>query len=184
VVSYVNQGIFGGALRQKLAETVTRQVRLGALVEQLPSESNRVRIDSAFRDALGNPRPVIDYSFSPYSLAGLEKFEYVASQVWQRTGVQECTDYTWLASQPLGFQIVGYRGNAFAVMGAGHIVGTHRMGSSRLDSVVNTKLRTWDHPNLYLAGCGNMPTIGTSNPSLTAAALTFVAAEQILRDLK
>jgi len=28
----------------------------------------------------------------------------------------------------------------------------------------------WDHDNLYLVGCGNMPTIGTSNPSLTMTA--------------
>jgi choline dehydrogenase-like flavoprotein len=45
-------------------------------------------------------------------------------------------------------------------------------------------MRTWDHPNLFLAGCGNMPTLGTSNPTLTMAALTFKAAEAMLNQLE
>jgi choline dehydrogenase-like flavoprotein len=49
--------------------------------------------------------------------------------------------------------------------------------------VVNPKQQTWDHSNLYLAGCGNMVTLGTSNPTLTMSALAFWAAENILRDL-
>ncbi|MBO9635375.1 MAG: GMC family oxidoreductase, partial [Chitinophagaceae bacterium] len=52
------------------------------------------------------------------------------------------------------------------------------------DSVVNKDCRTWDHENLYLAGCGNMPTLGTSNPTLTTTALTFKAAEAILKHLE
>ncbi len=178
----VAAGLFGAALRQKLAETVTRQVRLGALIEQLPSASNRVRIDPAYVGPLGIPKPVIHYDIESYSLAGCEAFVSVATQVWKRTGVDEKTDYTALAGGP--FQILGHQGAAFALMGAGHVVGTHRMGKSRLDSVVAPSGRTWDHANLYLVGCGNMPTIGTSNPTLTAAALTYVAAEHVMRDLR
>jgi choline dehydrogenase-like flavoprotein len=44
-------------------------------------------------------------------------------------------------------------------------------------------MRCWEHPNLYLVGCGAMPTFGTSNPTLTMAALTYRAADSILRDL-
>ncbi len=178
----VAAGLFGAALRQALASTVPRQVRLGALIEQLPDPSNRVSIDPAYPGPLGIPKPVIRYNIDSYSLAGMRAFAFVASQVWKRTGVEKHTDYTALAGG--SFQILGYEGEAFAVMGAGHVVGTHRMGKSRLDSVVNPAGRTWDHPNLYLAGCGNMPTIGTSNPTLTAAALTYVAAEHVVRDLK
>jgi choline dehydrogenase-like flavoprotein len=58
------------------------------------------------------------------------------------------------------------------------------MGSSAHDSVVNREQRTWDHSNLFLVGCGNMPTLGTSNPTLTMAALTFWAAENIIKDLR
>jgi choline dehydrogenase-like flavoprotein len=49
--------------------------------------------------------------------------------------------------------------------------------------VVNLKQRAWEHDNLYLAGCGNMRTIATSNPTLTMAALTLWAADNIQSDL-
>jgi choline dehydrogenase-like flavoprotein len=58
------------------------------------------------------------------------------------------------------------------------------MGKSPHKSVVDQRQRTWDHDNLYLAGCGNMPTLGTSNPTLTMAALAFWAAENIIEDLR
>ena len=57
------------------------------------------------------------------------------------------------------------------------------MGTKPDNSVVNPDQRTWDHDNLYLIGCGNMPTLGTSNPTLTMSALTFKAAEAILKHL-
>jgi choline dehydrogenase-like flavoprotein len=58
-------------------------------------------------------------------------------------------------------------------------MGGHRMGSHPKHSVVNADLRSWDHPNLYLVGCGSMTTSGTSNPTLTAAALSCLAADRI-----
>jgi choline dehydrogenase-like flavoprotein len=57
------------------------------------------------------------------------------------------------------------------------------MGTSPNNSVVDRRQRTWAHENLYLAGCGNMPTIGTSNPTLTMSALAFWLAENILQAL-
>ena len=43
--------------------------------------------------------------------------------------------------------------------------------------------RSWDHDNLYLVGCGNMPTVGTSNPTLTMTALALWAGDNIVADL-
>jgi choline dehydrogenase-like flavoprotein len=57
------------------------------------------------------------------------------------------------------------------------------MGASSHDSVVDSHQRSWDHPNLYLAGSGSMPSIGTSNTTLTLAALCFRTAEHIASEL-
>jgi choline dehydrogenase-like flavoprotein len=78
---------------------------------------------------------------------------------------------------------VVYKGQGYTFRGAGHIVGTHRMGFTKDDSVVDKDQRCWDHNNLFLAGCGNMPTLGTSNPTLTMTALAFNVAENILKQL-
>jgi choline dehydrogenase-like flavoprotein len=48
---------------------------------------------------------------------------------------------------------------------------------------VNRNQRSWDHPNLYVAGSSVFPTIATDNPSLTIAALAFWAADNINQQL-
>ena len=80
----------------------------------------------------------------------------------------------------IGYQYRTYEGKGYSIMGSGHIVGTHRMGKSREDSVVDKNCRSWGHKNLYVVGCGNMVTIGTGNPTLTGVALAFKAAAAIL----
>jgi choline dehydrogenase-like flavoprotein len=45
--------------------------------------------------------------------------------------------------------------------------------------VVDPGLRTHDHPNLWLVGSGAFPTAGAVNPTLTIAALSLRAAEDV-----
>jgi len=63
--------------------------------------------------------------------------------------------------------------------GGNHWAGTHMMGTTARNSVVTDTQQSWDHPNLYLAGAGSMPTIGTANTTLTLAALCLRTAEHI-----
>ncbi|MDK1311912.1 GMC family oxidoreductase [Pseudoalteromonas ardens] len=172
------QGLFGPALRHKIAEEYPRMFRFGFLVEQLPDPDNRITIDDQYRDQLGNYRPVIHYKVTDYTRAGMAQAKEVSDAIFQRLGVEPFTQYK--TSDP-GY--VQYQGKGYVYNGAGHLVGTHLMGDNPKDSVVNRDQRSWDHPNLYLVGCGNMPTIATSNPTLTMAALTFWAADNVLNAL-
>ncbi|PCK08895.1 MAG: hypothetical protein COA42_06515 [Alteromonadaceae bacterium] len=52
------------------------------------------------------------------------------------------------------------------------------MGDKPENSVVNDKQQSWDHPNLYIAGCGSMPSIGTQNPTLTMLAMCLRTVEE------
>lgn len=65
--------------------------------------------------------------------------------------------------------------------GAGHIMGTYRMGANEKDSVVDSFQRSHDHDNLYLVGSGTFPTGGTANPTLTIAALALRTADRIAK---
>jgi choline dehydrogenase-like flavoprotein len=67
--------------------------------------------------------------------------------------------------------------------GAGHVIGTYRMGSDPRTSVVDADQRAHDHPNLFLLGSGTFPTSGTANPTLTLAALCLRSAEVIVGEL-
>lgn len=176
----LTQNISGKALRNRLADILPRQILLHYECEQLPEPGNRVTIDPNYRDQLGNYRPVIHYDASEYMKKAFAAYKNVNDQLFAAANIQDFTTYG-AAVNP---DFVGYKGNGYNFWGAGHIVGTHRMGATKKDSVVNKDCRTWDHENLYLAGCGNMPTLGTSNPTLTTTALTFKAAEAILKHLE
>jgi choline dehydrogenase-like flavoprotein/sugar lactone lactonase YvrE len=173
---------FGGDFRRQLREKLTRMVRLGVFLEQLPEAHNRVTIDPEKRDLLGNYLPIVNYSYGDYALDGaIAAIEAVWPAVVEKAGIQDETDFT---TAPSGFQAVTHRGRTFNVMGPGHIVGTHRMGRSPNASVVNSNLQSWAHPNLYAVGSGSMVTIGTANPTLTAAALSLRVVDHILSEQK
>jgi choline dehydrogenase-like flavoprotein len=57
------------------------------------------------------------------------------------------------------------------------------MGSDPSSSVVDADQRCWDHQNLYMVGGGSMPTVGTSNVTLTIAALCLRSARAMLAQL-
>jgi choline dehydrogenase-like flavoprotein len=172
---------FGAAFRQQLRDKLTRMVKLGVFLEQLPDPNNRVTIDRQHMSALGNFLPILNYNYADYSLkGGFEAIEKVWPVIVEKAAIDDKTDFSTV---PPGFQAVAYKGKTFNVMGPGHIVGTHRMGHCKCDSVVNSSLRSWAHSNLYVVGAGSMVTIGTSNPTLTLAALSLKAADHILQDL-
>ncbi len=173
-----SQPVLGRDLRRRLYDRVSRQMELWFELEQNPCATNRVTIDPEYRDSMGNFRPVIHYGLSDYVRKAMPVARRISEQIFRRIGAKDYTHYN--STDPC---YVTYRNQGFFYRGAGHVVGTHRMGSNRFESVVNDKQRTWDHDNLYLAGCGNMPTLGTSNPTLTMAALTFWAGENILKEL-
>lgn len=101
-----------------------------------------------------------------------------ATAVYNRLGAVEFTDHDSGIGEKLGFG-----DQSFQFIGAGHIMGTHRMGSCAEESVVNSYQQSWDHSNLYLIGCGSLPTVGTANPTLTAVALTIRSAEHLFNNL-
>lgn len=70
------------------------------------------------------------------------------------------------------------------VDGGGHTMGTTRMGTSRVDSVVDRDCRVHGYANLFVAGSSVFPTGGSANPTLTIVALGLRLAEVIAREME
>ncbi|NLR63493.1 GMC family oxidoreductase [Chitinophaga varians] len=171
--------LYGKDLRKHIGDQLSRQLLLHFECEQLPEKANRVTIDKNYLDNIGNYRPVITYNVDDYTLKAFKASKSVSDQIFAGMGVQDYTNYPSNEPDYTTFDKQGY-----VFRGAGHVVGTHCMGTTKENSVVNDKQQAWDHQNLYLVGAGNMATLGTSNPTLTLAALSFAAAENILKALK
>ena len=184
-----NSMLFGAQLVNTLNNIYIRQIRLGYLIEQLPDPDNRVELSETLTDHLGLPRPKITYRVrQDYERNAFVSAKKVSTEIYNAMGA---TEYTQTPPAPVlygnasevtatNFQ---YQGTNFTFFGAGHIVGTYRMGNDKKTSVVNPRQQSWDHSNLYMAGSGVFPTVATGNPTLTIAALAFKTADSILEDL-
>ena len=155
-----NQGLRGKDLDNALRRQTSRHVRLASLVEQLPDASNRVTLDPDKRDVYGVPLPRLSYRIDSYVQDGLAAARAAHDEIFERVGVSE-------------------KHHSPEVQGAGHIIGTLRMGADARRSVVDGELRSHDHPNLFVSGSAVFPTSATANPTLTIAALALRLADTI-----
>jgi choline dehydrogenase-like flavoprotein len=185
LVDLVKQNMWGTALRTQLARQVQSQIRFALEMETISCDQTKnstVRL-SNIKDAMGIPRPVVNYVLPQYTLDGYAYAMDVANQLFAAAGIESHTTVDKNGSGALTFTSGGKQ-ITIEYRGAGHLIGTHRMGDQSTNSVVNKELQAWDHNNLYLVGCGVFPTTATSNPTLTAAALALSAADTIAARLK
>jgi choline dehydrogenase-like flavoprotein len=174
-----NRALFGADLTRTLGNLISRQFRIAFPVEQNPDRDNRVTLSSAL-DALGLPRPKINYDISEYTKQGFAAAFRLKKLIFSKLGATEFTSVP--QDDPAAFN-VDDTPELFTYGGAGHVMGTYRMGDDPTKSVVDAWQRSHDHPNLYLVGSGTFPTVGTANPTLTLSALALRTAQEIDRIL-
>jgi glucose dehydrogenase len=156
------RGLRGKALQDALFDRTSRQVRLCTLTEQLPDPGNRIVPDPRHLDGLGLPRPRISFRIDEYTRLGLAEGRKAHQEIFERLGATEIVH-----NEDRDFQ------------GAGHVMGTARMGTDAKSAVVDRDLRAFDHPNLFIEGSAVFPTAGAANPTLTIAALALRSVDAI-----
>jgi glucose dehydrogenase len=177
-----NSALFGARLRDTLGNLISRQFRIAFAVEQSPDPKNQVTLSSA-TDALGLPRPKIAYNLSDYTKQGIAAAFRLKKVIFAKLGAEDFTQTG--DGDPAGFDVeVESKTVRLTYGGAGHVMGTYRMGNDPKTSVVDSFQRSHDHANLYLVGSGTFPTVGTANPTITLSALALRTAERIADDFK
>jgi len=160
----IGQGLEGVALDRAIGDHVSRHVLIASMTEQLPDPAHRIVPNFDRRDAIGIPLPMTFYRFDDYTHRGMTSSEAIHEEIFDRLG----TDQPRHSPEP-------WNGS--------HIMGTYKMGEDPATSVVDTDLRSHDHPNLYLLGSGVFPTSGAANPTLTIAALSLRTVQPVLDQL-
>ena len=174
----VNGGQFGTSLLNNVNAILIRQFRFGSLVEQTAQPCNRIVPSNTYKDNLGIPRPEIWYDLDIYTKAGFAAARDAASMIF---GKMNATDFTQVSSSnPSAFD---YLGQTYILNGAGHIMGTCIMGTDPKTSVVDSNQCSHDHKNLFILGSTVFPSVGTANPTLTIAALTLRAVDNIVKNV-
>jgi choline dehydrogenase-like flavoprotein len=162
---YVDAGLSGPELLNAVRSHSSREMTLVALTEQLPDPSNRITPDFDRLDAIGVPKPRVFFRLDDYTASALAAARSMHEQLFHAVGATEI-------------------GHLPYAEGAGHIMGTTRMGTDARTSVATAAGQSHDHPNLWFAGASLFPTSGTANPTLTIAALALRTAGAIKIALK
>lgn len=173
------QGLRGPELRRTLGDRISRQLLLAFMIDLLPDKSNTVTVDDRYKDAIGNLKPVVSLKIPPYTMRGAAFARKLAADIFEKLGAEDWTKY-----DEKSYSAVEHDGQWYNILGGNHLAGTHIMGTDPTNSVVDHTQHSWDHDNLYLVGPGSLPSIGTSNISLTMAALAFRSSTHIVKYLR
>ena len=163
VQRWMDQGLFGSALRKQIEDLAPRMVRISWAAEQLPSADNYLELVPQTLDELGMPTVRLKYNVSTYTLSSFARIRALIGQIYNAAGITDSET----ASDPASYG------------GSGHVMGTCCMGKSPATSVVDETCRVHEHEDLFVVGASVLPTVGTANPTLTVAALSLRLAQTL-----
>ena len=146
--------------------------------EQAPNPDSRITLATE-RDALGMPRPVLDWRLSALDVSSVEGLVRALAEESHRLELGEVDMEPWLQDPGRHWQtdpLVSAH-----PIGGYHHIGTTRMSHDPRQGVTDADARVHGIGNLYIAGSSLFPTGGWANPTLTIAALSLRIADHILR---
>ncbi|MET0519862.1 MAG: GMC family oxidoreductase, partial [Burkholderiaceae bacterium] len=162
--SLLAKGVLGSQLDAEIRRQSARSLNVAVDFETEAQPQNRIVPSKSRKDALGLPVPEIYYSVNDYWNAGRD------------FAVKDLTRMAKLLDADILKMDTGHQDRQ-------HIMGTTIMGDDPKDSVVDRDCRTHDHPNLFIAGTGVMPSASCMNPTLTGAALSLRIADTLMKEI-
>jgi len=153
---------WGKAFKETMAHDFTRQMSIVGSTTSLALDSNNITLDPASKDAWGRPAIRETYTDHPDDLAMAGFLEDRAMELMDAAGAEK-----------------SWRFGIHPTTGGEHLLGTCRMGDDPATSVVDSKHRSHDVPNLFICDGSSMVTSGRGQPTMTIMALAFRAADHI-----
>ena len=144
------------------------------LLEQEPSEDNKIVLNQNKKDKYGIPKVKLFYKRSPKPLR--------TAKVFLEEFANFCieNDLGRIAIEENIFNLEYLK----LVGDGGHHMGGTRMGNDKKNSVVNSDLRVHDVNNLYVNGSSNFVTGGYTNPTFSIVQLAIRLANTISNLIK
>jgi choline dehydrogenase-like flavoprotein len=151
--------------------------RLHVAIEQVPYLGNRILLSDKC-DAFGAPMVAIDWRQRETELHTFRSYLRRFVSFWRRNGLDSIGQLK-LFSAPDDLEE-----NVLLSLRAGdvyHPAGSTRMGTDSREAVVDSHLRVFGLPNLWVASTSTFPSLGTANPTLTLMLLTLRLGEHLCK---
>lgn len=152
--------VWGAELKAIVQQRFGFGASIGALMEELPYETNQVSLDADFHDDVGSPVPRLSHSQERRRESRTAEIATATIRnLFVALGVTNIT-----------------RQSGFA---PGHHMRSCRTGDDPRSSVVDRDLKVHGVKNLYVVGSSVFPTAGAGWPTLTVAALALRLADHL-----
>ncbi|WP_339183619.1 GMC family oxidoreductase [Oceanobacillus sp. FSL W7-1293] len=162
---------WGKEFKERSLFYYNRAVTLASQRATLPFKHNYLDLDPTYTDSNGDPLIRITYDYSDNDRGIHDFIQEKHAEILEEMGATHIIKY------PMQEHFDGVL--AFQHNGGGAI-----MGDDPETSAVNSYLQMWDMNNLFVCGSSAFPHFGVTNPTTTAAALTYRATEGMIEFLK
>jgi choline dehydrogenase-like flavoprotein len=160
--SVAEEPLWGQPFTARMKESIGHTLEIATIAEDLPTESNRVRLDASLKDSDGLPAPKVIYTTEENTHRILDWNCEKALEVHAAAGAKRA----WIHGR---------------MWSAGHLLGTTRMGDDPASSVVDRYGRAHDVSNLYIVDGSIFVTSGAVNPTATICALAKRCATYVVK---
>jgi gluconate 2-dehydrogenase alpha chain len=162
---------FGRDWKVAVKQNYDRVMSIGFQGESPSYQTHYVDLDPTYRDNYGNPLLRITFDWE------VNERKMVAYAGQKLLGIMQAVGADTIVggpgSLPAHYDTVPYQST--------HNTGGVIMGSDPASSAVNNYLQMWDAPNVFVVGACNFPQNAGFNPTGTVGALSYRAAEGILK---
>jgi choline dehydrogenase-like flavoprotein len=158
---------WGAGYKKALREEANHRMTITSFVTQLPMDSNGIDLDPDVKDEWGLPAMRITFTGHPDDRKNMEFFRQKSIEVLEAAGAKK----VWPA--PVAESHSG-----------AHNRGSCRMGNDPKTSVVDKSHKAHEVPNLWVVDGSSFVTGGRNHPTMTIQALSFRAADHIVRNAR
>jgi len=167
---------WGSEWKKANLEHYDRVISIGGMdAEHLSYLHNYGDLDPTYTDRWGDPLLRLTLDFTEHEV---RQSQFTAKVIGKLAKSIADNAKAKLVERPFG--IPGNGRYAASHYQTTHLQGGAAMGVDAGDSVVNTHLQHWDVPNLWVVGASAFPQAGSTNPTLSALAVTYRAADAIV----
>lgn len=167
-----NTPSWGAEFKKVSTNNFLKALDIGSQGASIPYRENYLSLDSTYKDAYGLPLLKMTYDFTDQDKALTKFLSKKIVEVFQHMGAKDIV----AKKNPMNYNIVPYQTT--------HNTGGTVMGNDPRNSVVNTYLQHWDMENLFVIGASNFSHNSGRNPTGTLGAITYRAAEGIIKYYK
>ncbi len=140
---------------------------IGCEASSYATRNNYLSLDPTYTDRFGRPLLRITFDFPENDLKMAQYCTSKVADIARHMGPRQIVENPMKGH----WNTVPYQSS--------HVVGGFIMGENPANSCVNKYLQSWDVPNLFVVGASAFPQNPGYNPTGTAAALAFKAADAI-----